>query len=52
MVIKGEFADGSPMVAIPNFVRNNRIPETPAEEAGPRRRGRRGGESIVWIRDE
>ena len=52
VVIKGQFADGSPMTAIPNFARNNRIPATPAEEAGDaRRRGRRGGESIVWIRD-
>jgi DUF1680 family protein len=54
VVIKGEFADGSPMVAIPNFARNNRFPAPPAEESGGagRRRGRRGGESIVWIKDE
>lgn len=52
VVIKGQFADGSPLTAIPNFARNNRIPETPAAEAsGGSRRGRRGGESIVWIRD-
>ncbi len=57
VVIKGEFADGSPLVAIPNFVRNNRIPQ---RERGNREgggAGRRRGEipaarSAVWIRDE
>jgi len=44
MVIKGTFADGSPMTAIPNYARNNRIP-------GPGARGRSGG-SIVWIKDQ
>ncbi|TWT36588.1 Non-reducing end beta-L-arabinofuranosidase [Posidoniimonas corsicana] len=50
VVIKGEFADGSPLLAIPNYARNNRIPEP---EDGERRRRRRGGGggSIVWIRD-
>ncbi|TWT75709.1 Non-reducing end beta-L-arabinofuranosidase [Posidoniimonas polymericola] len=43
LVIKGEFADGSPLVAIPNYARNNRYPEGV--------RGRRGPSSIVWIRD-
>ena len=28
MVIKGSFADGSPLLAIPNYVRNNRVPAT------------------------
>lgn len=36
MVIKGAFADGSPMMAIPNYARMNRGP----------------GRSIVWMRDE
>jgi DUF1680 family protein len=43
MVIKGQFADGSPMIAIPNFARTNR---DPAPQAGKRRLS-----SIVWIRE-
>ncbi|MCU0247055.1 MAG: glycoside hydrolase family 127 protein [Bryobacter sp.] len=31
MVIRGEFADGSPMLAIPNYARANRNPELPLE---------------------
>jgi DUF1680 family protein len=52
MVIKGTFADGSPLLAIPNYARNNRIPKS--EEGGDFRRGRgnRGGQSVVWIRAE
>ena len=34
MVIKGSFADGSPLTAIPNFVRNNRGDAPPAGETG------------------
>jgi DUF1680 family protein len=41
VVINGKFADGSPMTAIPNFARTNR-------DSGE---GRRGGRSIVWIRE-
>jgi hypothetical protein len=62
MVIKGKFADGSPMVAIPNFARTNRDPAlpppapvaaptgapAPGEEPGVRR-GPRPPTSIVWI---
>jgi DUF1680 family protein len=33
VVIKGSFADGSPLTAIPNFVRNNRGDAPPAGEA-------------------
>jgi hypothetical protein len=33
-VIKGEFADGSKLTAIPNYARTNRDPELPPE-AGP-----------------
>jgi DUF1680 family protein len=55
-VITGVFADGSPMLAIPNFARANRVAGT----YGPRRPERRPdgsrGEpfpatSIVWIRE-
>jgi DUF1680 family protein len=53
MVIKGQFADGSPLVAIPNFVRNNRIPERPREAGGfgGRRRENPATRSFVWIKD-
>jgi DUF1680 family protein len=59
MVIKGNFADGSPMLAIPNFVRMNRDPEPPPRpplpppEAGqPRPRWTPPPpRSIVWIKE-
>ena len=35
MVIKGKFADGSPMIAIPNYARTNRDKELPLEGALP-----------------
>jgi hypothetical protein len=53
MVIKGTFADGSPLLAIPNYARNNRTPPRSADDERPqsgRRRGNRGGQSTVWIR--
>jgi hypothetical protein len=54
VVIKGQFADGSPLVAIPNFVRNNRVPERPREagEFGGGRRQDPATRSVVWIRDQ
>jgi DUF1680 family protein len=57
VVIKGEFADGSPMLAIPNFARNNRIPDAPRRnratgDFGGRRRENPQARSVVWIRDE
>jgi DUF1680 family protein len=57
MVIKGQFADGSPLLAIPNFVRNNRTPPRGDDDGDDRprpgrRRGNRGGQSTVWIRSE
>jgi len=33
MVIKGKFADGSPMIAIPNYARMNREPAPPPRPA-------------------
>jgi DUF1680 family protein len=52
-VIKGKFADGSPLVAVPNFARNNRVAEgETSNEGGRRRRGRSAGQSMVWIRDQ
>jgi len=43
MTIKGSWADGTPLLAIPYFVRNNRIPETyePGEHEIPT--------SLVWL---
>lgn len=53
VVIKGTFADGSPLLAIPNFARNNRLTEAISTDGGAGRRGfRRGGRSIVWIKDQ
>lgn len=63
MVIKGTFTDGSDMMAVPNYARNNRQEQEASEGqfGGPgavgsgddeqRSRRRRGGGSIVWIRD-
>jgi hypothetical protein len=55
MVIKGKFADGSPMLAIPNFVRLNREaglplppPSAPSQPGGGKPAPRQPA-SIVWI---
>ncbi|MBN1568820.1 MAG: glycoside hydrolase family 127 protein [Acidobacteria bacterium] len=45
VVIKGQFSDGSPMTAIPNFARTNRDPASPAEQ----RAKLPPPVSIVWI---
>jgi hypothetical protein len=59
MVIKGAFADGSPMMAIPNFARTNRDPAPPPPPAPPAggapgapgaRPAPRPPTSIVWIK--
>ena len=49
-VLKGTWADGSTLMAIPNYVRANRTP-TDAEPRD-RGRGRRAPSSIVWIKDQ
>jgi hypothetical protein len=59
MVIKGTFADGSPLTAIPNYARYNRnppappfVPPAPAPPAGAPPAARpapRPPTSIVWI---
>ena len=46
VVIEGTWADGSPLVAIPNYARHNRSAAT--DRAEGRRRGTR---SSVWVRD-
>ena len=50
MVIKGKFADGSDLLAIPNFARTNRDgAATASPQAG--RGGPRPLSSIVWIKE-
>lgn len=60
--IKGTFADGSALLAVPNYARNNRIVRRPrrppmeGEESSPAPppgagRRARDGRSIVWIRE-
>jgi hypothetical protein len=59
MVIKGTFADGSPMMAIPNYARTNRDPAAPPEPsrpaevagAAPKRPAPRPATSTVWIKE-
>jgi DUF1680 family protein len=58
MVIKGAFADGSPMMAIPNFARTNRDPAPPSPPPPPPAGGAPGARpaprpptSIVWIKE-
>jgi DUF1680 family protein len=50
-VIKGTFSDGSAMMAVPNYSRNNR---NPRDAAGPgmRRRGPGEARSVVWFSDQ
>ncbi len=47
MVIKGTWADGSELTAIPNYARNNR---DVADESGRRSREGRAPSSSVWLR--
>ncbi len=59
MVIKGKFADGTPMIAIPNYARMNREPPPPprpaeSESASGERRERPAPPpiaSVVWINE-
>ncbi|MBZ5622556.1 MAG: glycoside hydrolase family 127 protein [Acidobacteriia bacterium] len=48
MVIKGKFADGSPMMAIPNYARTNREPAPAPVAAGT---PLRPATSVVWIKE-
>jgi hypothetical protein len=62
MVIEGKFADGSPLLAIPNYARNNRGTAGPggsgdfggpgAVGGGEGGRRSRGPSSIVWIKEQ
>jgi DUF1680 family protein len=49
MTIKGKFADGSPMVAVPNYARTNRDTQEPPPPNG--RPPRRPPTSVVWIKE-
>jgi hypothetical protein len=57
MVIKGKFADGTPLIAVPNYARTNRDPAEPsasanlAPEAAFARPAPRPPTSIVWINE-
>jgi len=54
MVIKGTFADGTPMIAIPNYARMNRQPAPPAEHPATtpgQRPPRPPVVSAVWINE-
>src|SRR6185503_13458085 len=61
MVIKGKFADGSPMLAIPNYARMNREPEPPPPPPAPATPPAPGAPrprfvpppvvSLVWIKE-
>lgn len=55
MVIRGTFADGSPMIAIPNYARMNRQPPEPPRPQGNTPAGERPAPppiaSIVWINE-
>ncbi|HUV01368.1 MAG TPA: hypothetical protein VMW32_10430, partial [Bacteroidales bacterium] len=46
MIIKGKWEDGSPLTAIPNFVRNNRNTVKSTDKSEPENPGEG---SIVWI---
>jgi hypothetical protein len=50
MAIKGKFADGSPLLAIPNYTRMNRQPGPPPETP-ENRRGPREIDSLVWLKE-
>jgi DUF1680 family protein len=54
VVLEGQWADGTPMLAVPNYARMNRIGQgapAPQTANGGRRRQSRGIESEVWIKD-
>ena len=54
LTIKGKWADGSPLLAIPNYARNNRETITTDEQATSPKRSPSGrsGNSMVWIKDD
>lgn len=52
VAITGQFANGTPLLAIPNYARMNRLMENPESDEGEGRRRRGGGvRSVVWIEE-
>jgi DUF1680 family protein len=51
MAIKGKFADGSPLMAIPNYARTNRDPAAAVQTPGEFNPARRAITSSVWINE-
>jgi DUF1680 family protein len=55
MVINGTFTDGSKMIAVPNYARDNRNPQAATRRRGGYGRGynqQQTMNSIVWIKDK
>ena len=53
LAIKGKWRDGSPLLAIPNYARDNRPPAAAGQTPRPPGRGRSASpSSLVWIKDE
>ncbi|MCX5646400.1 MAG: glycoside hydrolase family 127 protein [Phycisphaerae bacterium] len=50
MVVKGTWADGSALMAVPNYARDNRLPQSESAAPTPRR-GPRSISSAVWLKD-
>lgn len=50
-VLKGKFADGSPLLAVPNYARMNREPGTDAPLPWEGGRRQRPVKSVVWIQE-
>lgn len=52
MTIRGTWADGTPLLAVPNYARNNRAADGEGDsQSRTRRREGRATESRVWIRE-
>jgi hypothetical protein len=52
MVVKGAWADGSALTAVPNYARDNRLPQNDSASTPPSgRRGPRAVSSVVWLKD-
>ena len=49
MTIKGKWDDGTPLLAIPNYSRNNRNSVHSTDKPGPENKD---SESIVWIKKQ
>jgi len=54
-IIQGAWADGSPLMAIPYYARDNRLEQNPGDgtdQGSSRSRGRRAINSSVWMKDQ